>query len=149
MGLIDVPPPQLHHQGHDLQSFRDLDGGHAKCLRCGWAVTMEESLDPGFQVPLCPESPEGKAAAQAEAQEEFTEAQSLGLVVASAMTQVTAQRDQAREMAAALEESLERALGALGDAIVAWPETSWAKDALGRERAQAVLDELRDPDAKP
>lgn len=145
MSLTDTPPPYGEYQGHVLQSFQDLEGGHAKCLKCGWKATMAESLEPGFQVPLCPESPEGRMAQELEP-EEFTEAQSLGLVVASAMTQAHRERDQARELAVRLEQDLARALEALDATVAAWPETSWAQDSLAKEKAQEVLAELRDPD---
>lgn len=76
----------------------------------------------------------------------FTEAEELGLVVVGVLTRLTKERDQARAMAARLEEDLARALQTLDQVVVAWPETSWAVDAHARDQAREVLAELRDPD---
>lgn len=90
-------------------------------------------------------SPEPEA--EPDQAETFTPAEELALVVATAMTQLTQERDQARSMAARLEEDLALAIGGLETAVTDWPETSWAADSIVQGKLEGLLSQLRDPDA--
>lgn len=76
----------------------------------------------------------------------LNEAERLGLVVGAAYGQALAERDQARNIAATLEQQLAKALETIRYALKNWPETTWATDSLVQENVKAWLEALESPE---
>jgi hypothetical protein len=68
--------------------------------------------------------------------EGLTEPERLGVVVAQAYGNALYERDQARDMAMALEQENAALRKVLDETLAAWPTTTWAQDAALKERAE-------------
>ena len=64
-------------------------------------------------------------------------------MVGAAYGTALAERDQARAMAARLEQDLAYALEALEKAAAVWPETSWAADSQNKDRLVQAIQNLK------
>lgn len=144
---ISSAPPTASYQGH-VMTIQDVGAVAATCERCGLSVSRKEAGE-GFVLDLCPESPEGKAAAvEAAAQPGLTDpciavpegftgnaAEAVALAVAGAVAALEQERNQWRERAAKL-------YGGLATLVEQYPQTSFAGPGHALESAQATLLEL-------
>lgn len=124
---------------------------------CG--VRFPPPPPPGSPLTFCPDChrlaalgpPKSQAYPLIAVPEDFsgTEAEAVGLAVAGAVAGLQRERDQAREMAMALEQDLHRALSTIRVLTDNWPESTWAADSLVEAQARETLAALEDPDARP
>jgi hypothetical protein len=76
--------------------------------------------------------------------ESLSLAEHLGILVASHVTMLEQQRDQARMWATTLEQHLAHSMDLLGAAVANWPDTSWASDSATRESLVQGIETLKD-----
>jgi hypothetical protein len=107
-------------------------GGPSMCQQCA-----------GDQEALATNAIPGTAAPQ------FSEGEQVALLVAGTINRLERELERTRGTAAKLDRALTLATDTLAALLKEWPETTWAHDSVAKDNAQAVLDQLTDPEAGP